>query len=90
MTGVQTCALPISGSINVYMTRKFTAVVKESNAANGFMPLKDTIMQFRDQLAQSDIDTDRRGRAMAYTILRDMARDAATPIAEDLYAGLKP
>jgi hypothetical protein len=81
---------PLTNTINVYMTRKFTAVVKESNAGNGFAPLKDAIMQFRDQLAQSDIDTDRRGRTMAYNILRDMARDPATPMTEDLYAGLRP
>lgn len=81
---------PLTNTIAVYMTRKFAAVAKAGSAADGNAPLKDTIMQLRDQLAQSDVDTDRRGRTMAYEILRDMARDPATPLSEDLYAGLKP
>jgi hypothetical protein len=81
---------PLTNTINTYMARKFAPVAKSSNAANGFAPLKDMIGQFQTQLAQTDIDTERRGRIMAYELLREMARDPATPMPEDAYAGLKP
>jgi hypothetical protein len=75
---------PVDHAVFVYVLRRFTI-----SWMNGAAALGEEVSKFKAQLEQTDADTERRGKDIAYSAARDLDRDLNNAIPDELYAPLK-
>ena len=77
----------LSGAMTTFVARKLAAAMADS--ADGVASLKDTLAKARMQMAQSNADTERSGKALLTAGLRTLERNTSAKIPADIYDSLK-
>lgn len=84
---LSTMGQALNGAVATYVARKLAATLIDP--ANGETALKDLITKARMQMAQSDADTERGGKALLVAGLRTLERNTTTKISAEIYDSLK-
>jgi hypothetical protein len=87
---ISTMGSSLNNMLTGYVARKLAPALKESNAANGFQPVKDEIAKIHGQIAMNDAATERNGKLLIAASLKTLERNAGVPVPLDIYQSLRP
>ena len=90
LVDISTFGVQINNAIAVFVQTKLATSVTTGSPAEGFAALKGDLDKVRAQLAMTDIDTEKRGKALFYNVVRDMDGRANGAIPDEFYVDMKP
>lgn len=90
LVDISTFGAQLNTAIATFVQRKLATSVTTGSPAEGFVALKSDLDKVRAQLSMTDIDTEKRGKALFYSVVREMDSKVNGGIPDDFYADMKP
>jgi hypothetical protein len=89
LVDISTFGQQLENAITTFVERKLSTNVTMGNALSGFTMLKDDLAKVRAQLAMTDIDTEKRGKALIFAAMKSIDDRSGGAVPDDLYADFK-
>jgi len=90
LVDISTLGTSLETIIGNYMARKFGQSWIKTGPQGGAIALRGDLAKLRMLLGQTDVDTERRGKTLAYNAIRQLDNVVKDAIPDEMYADLKP